>query len=814
MGKSRQTGKLSSDGMIFPSPSNGRVGIGTSVPSETLHIEGSARLTEELYDYNNIAGSSGQVLTSTGVGVSWSSEGVGGDEGAQGAQGTQATQGSQGFQGLQGLQGFQGTQGFQGNQGTQGLSNQGAQGSQGSQGTQGVKGDNGNFGGASFEYNFDSSETDADPGSGNIRLVRTSGADLTTSTQINIDDNSTNATDISSYLATIDASTSTIKGHLKITKIGDASAFIMYTISTESDQSGYHTITVSSVDNSGVNPFANGDQLLVTFARTGDKGDQGNQGDEGLQGNQGTQGVGSQGGQGLQGGGGQGTQGSQGFQGTQGIQGLSNQGAQGTQGTQGSQGFQGTQGTQGTQGKIGDQVIAKTYDFTADDNVYTIDGIDQDTLHLIRGQKYIFDGSSATSHPIRLSTDSGNSNSYTNGYTTGSNNTHTFVVPYDSPDDLYYYCGNHSGMGGAITVRDLTANDLQGTQGSQGLQGTYGSQGFQGVYGIKGDKGDDGTSVTIVGSIALTVGNTNSQNETELNSAFTSPTVGDGVLDSNTGNLWVYGGSSWTNVGNIRGPQGTQGLSNQGAQGTQGTQGIQGLFGAVGNQGNQGTQGSQGSQGFQGLFGGTGLQGAQGSQGFQGIQGLSNQGAQGTQGLQGSTATQFDGGVERTVTSVIVGSASTDTIDVNYTVGYLDVYLNGSKLDNSEYTATNGTSVIFIEDLIENDIIETISYERVSLGQIQANSKTAIYQLVLTDVGKFVNTDSNVKVPSNIFSEGDIISVYNNSSSSIVIQQNAGTTVYLGGVGSTGNRTLEQKGVATLLCVGSNLFVITGAGLL
>ena len=277
MGKSRQTGKLSSDGMLFPSPSNGRVGIGTSVPSETLHIEGSARLTEELYDYNNIAGSSGQVLTSTGVGVSWSSEGVG-DEGAQGAQGTQATQGSQGFQGLQGLQGFQGTQGTQGFQGTQGLSNQGAQGSQG------VKGDNGNFGGASFEYNFDSSETDADPGSGNIRLVRTSGEDLTTSTQINIDDNSTNTTDISSYLATIDASTSTIKGHLKITKIGDASAFIMYTISAESDQSGYHTITVSSVDNSGVNPFANGDQLLVTFARTGDKGDKG---DQGMKGNDG-----------------------------------------------------------------------------------------------------------------------------------------------------------------------------------------------------------------------------------------------------------------------------------------------------------------------------------------------------------------------------------------------------------------------------------------------------------------------------------------------------------------------------------------------
>ena len=75
MGKSRQTGKLSSDGMLFPSVTDGKVGIGTNVPSETLHIQGSARLTGELKDYYNVSGTAGQILVSTGSGVSWTSDG-------------------------------------------------------------------------------------------------------------------------------------------------------------------------------------------------------------------------------------------------------------------------------------------------------------------------------------------------------------------------------------------------------------------------------------------------------------------------------------------------------------------------------------------------------------------------------------------------------------------------------------------------------------------------------------------------------------------------------------------------------------------
>ena len=49
----------------------GNVGIGTTLPSQKLHVQGTLRLTGAFYDSNNVAGTSGQVLTSTGSATDW-----------------------------------------------------------------------------------------------------------------------------------------------------------------------------------------------------------------------------------------------------------------------------------------------------------------------------------------------------------------------------------------------------------------------------------------------------------------------------------------------------------------------------------------------------------------------------------------------------------------------------------------------------------------------------------------------------------------------------------------------------------------------
>ena len=244
-------------------------------------------------------------------------QGSTGPTGAQGATGSTGAQGAQGHQGATGGTGASGAQGATGAQGSTGPT--GSQGATGSGGSTGAQGAEGNFGGATFYYTFESNTTNANPGSGDLRLDNST---QNAATGIYICDTDEDGTDIASYLQTIDDSTSTIKGHVKITNKLDSSQFLLFTISSLTDNTGYFDITVSPVDSSATSPFSANEDILITFARTGDKGDTGAQGAAGAQGATGSSGgTGSTGAQGHQGAGGAtGAQGAQGHQGLQGAQ--------------------------------------------------------------------------------------------------------------------------------------------------------------------------------------------------------------------------------------------------------------------------------------------------------------------------------------------------------------------------------------------------------------------------------------------------------------------------------------------------------------
>ena len=83
---------------------------------------------------------------------------------------------------------------------------------------------------------------------------------------------------------------------------------------------------------------------------------------------------------------------------------------------------------------------------------------------------------------------------------------------------------------------------------------------------------------------------------------------------------------------------------------------------------------------------------------------------------------------------------------------------------------------------------------------------------VSSDAGKFLNVSSGVTINSSTgFSVGDAVTIFNSSSGNITITA-VGITLYNAGTASTGNRILAQKGLATILCVGSNTYTIGGAG--
>ena len=102
-----------------------------------------------------------------------------------------------------------------------------------------------------------------------------------------IDDEDDNGTDIQAFLRTIDDSTSTIKGHFKISNKSDASDFAIFTIDSAAEQSGFHEVTCAYVSGSA-SSFSNGEDILITFARTGDIGPEGQKGQKGQDGNDGT----------------------------------------------------------------------------------------------------------------------------------------------------------------------------------------------------------------------------------------------------------------------------------------------------------------------------------------------------------------------------------------------------------------------------------------------------------------------------------------------------------------------------------------------
>jgi hypothetical protein len=141
---------------------------------------------------------------------------------------------------------------------------------------------------------------------------------------------------------------------------------------------------------------------------------------------------------------------------------------------------------------------------------------------------------------------------------------------------------------------------------------------------------------------------------------------------------------------------------------------------------------------------------------------------------------------------------------------YLTSYTETDTLNsvtNRGNSTSNGISVGVI----------TATSVRDSSGNVRSvpqNSQGSAYILALADVGKHISiTTGGVTVNSGIFSAGDAVSIYNNSGGNQTITQGTSVTMYLAGTATTGNRTLAQRGICTVLCVASNTFVIFGAGL-
>ena len=316
------------------------------------------------------------------------------------------------------------------------------------------------------------------------------------------------------------------------------------------------------------------------------------------------------------------------------------------------------------------------------------------------------------------------------------------------------------GAAGSTGAQGATGTGAQGAAGSTGAQGAAGSNGENGAQGAAGSTGAQGAA-----------GSTGAQGAT-------GSTGAQGATGS-TGAQGATGSTGAQGAAGSNGENGAQGATGStGAQGATGSTGAQGATGPVAGSANQVVykDGSNNPAGSSNLtFDGTSLTASAlyvtGVSTFQGgihdgtslgtngqvlsstgtgLSWIAAGGGGGSIGIQsggtsisssvstinfvgigltvaddsGTVSVNLPGTNRRIQRQVATASQTTFNITDGYRTGFIDVYLNGSKLDSTEYTASNGTQVVLTTGCSVNDIIETVVYVSLDAtgGSVQSDT--------------------------------------------------------------------------------------------
>ena len=129
------------------------------------------------------------------------------------------------------------------------------------------------YGGAyALPYNFSSSASEVDPGSGKLGL---SSAPQTSSVALRVNLTNSAGVDSLSLLNDFGASTSAVTGTVRLVKQGDPSKWLVFNVTAAVQYAGYMRLTVVGRGGSSASPFVAGDALILAFQRTGDVGSRG-----------------------------------------------------------------------------------------------------------------------------------------------------------------------------------------------------------------------------------------------------------------------------------------------------------------------------------------------------------------------------------------------------------------------------------------------------------------------------------------------------------------------------------------------------------
>ena len=170
------------------------------------------------------------------------------------------------------------------------------------------------------------------------------------------------------------------------------------------------------------------------------------------------------------------------------------------------------------------------------------------------------------------------------------------------------------------------------------------------------------------------------------------------------------------------------------------------------------------------------------------------------------------------VDSLVVDGAG--TFGSSVTIGSTTTQYSHIKVNRSDsgYIFEGGQTGSFTSRIFADGsaTFSTISDSIGPLRRLGIQGASGSFSFAADMAGKLVRSTGNgstLTIPQNVFSAGDMISVFNVSTGDNTIAQGTGTTLYNTADGATGNRTLAAKGVCTIVCTSNNEFIISGSGL-
>ena len=154
--------------------------------------------------------------------------------------------------------------------------------------------------------------------------------------------------------------------------------------------------------------------------------------------------------------------------------------------------------------------------------------------------------------------------------------------------------------------------------------------------------------------------------------------------------------------------------------------------------------------------------------------------------------------------NTFTATSNQTTFSVNYTVGTIEVFLNGIKLLQSDYTATNGTTVVLDDGADAGDNVEIVEY---GLGDSNLSTFSNTFTLPGSDGsnGQALTTNGSGTLSFTTISGGSSLTVQDEGSS----LSTAATTLNFVGSGVTASGTGASK---TITIAGGSGGGATGGG--